>query len=224
MTPPERGRDGLRERQAQAICDFYRGWMNAGLPHPDFGLVLGVLRRVEEHPATGDEDYTTADAWEDNYRAMAARWAECDSERLALKEKLADAEMRLRLLASEPDPATGDEERGCRECGPGCLGHTTPPASDVYSDNAAAGGAEGLDELDALALAEEIWTEDEPNDAEQLLMQRVLTSDWLAAHDAQVKESAWDEGYCHAAESVCDERPSSTRDNPYRADRIEGTR
>jgi hypothetical protein len=29
------------------------------------------------------------------------------------------------------------------------------------------------------------------------------------------RAKAWDEGYCHAAESICDDRPSSSQDNPY---------
>lgn len=42
-----------------------------------------------------------------------------------------------------------------------------------------AGDVQALDEISALALAEEIW-EDEPTEAEQLLMQRVVSSDYLA--------------------------------------------
>lgn len=60
---------------------------------------------------------------------------------------------------------------------------------------------EGLNELDALELAEEIW-EDEPTDAEQLLMQRVLTSDWLAAHVAKAKAEAFDAVLTEADEGI----------------------
>jgi hypothetical protein len=45
--------------------------------------------------------YDEAQAWKDNYDGMFARWAECDAERRTLKEALADAEMRLRLLREQ---------------------------------------------------------------------------------------------------------------------------
>jgi hypothetical protein len=68
---------------------------------------------------------------------------------------------------------------------------------------------------------------DGPNSPRHALhvAEQILTSDWLAAHDARAKESAWDEGWDTGqlwAFSDLDEHDRST--NPYRADRIEGTR
>jgi histidine triad (HIT) family protein len=92
-----------------------------------------------------------------------------------------------RILAEHP--ATGDEERGCRECGPGCLGHTAPPASDVDSDNAAAGGAEGLAEV--LCLCHETVCPIH-NEAAGLTAEYDVQSlmNALAAHVAQAKAEA----------------------------------
>lgn len=92
-----------------------------------------------------------------------------------------------------------------------------PPCSPA--DTASTGAdVEALDELAALELAEEIW-EDEPTDAEQLLMQRVLTSDWLAAHDAAMAERVrreTAEGIAAAIEADANgPRPGSTNHRAY---------
>lgn len=47
-----------------------------------------------------------AKAWEQNYDGMFWRWVECDNERLRLKEELADAKMRMRLLTPSGGSAT----------------------------------------------------------------------------------------------------------------------
>jgi hypothetical protein len=93
-------------------------------------------------------------------------------------------------------PATGDEERAHHqsgdECDPRCPAtfphHTTaePDAGDVDSDNAAAGGAEGLAEVEALAAMLVTAGFDQDGD-DKALARTVLTSDWLAAHVAQAK-------------------------------------
>lgn len=143
-------------------------------------------------------------------------------------------------------PATGDEERGCRECGPGCLGHAaTPPASDVDSDNAAAGGAEGLAEVIQRGLRK-CRVEDAPNplirDNDLHHATHMVTAEvsgWLAAHDAKIRAEALREaadaldlpgsdasGY-YASEAVGGYQEAEQHVETWlrvRADRIEGTR
>lgn len=48
--------------------------------------------------------YDEAHAWRDNYDGMFWRWAECDAERLALKQELET----LRIRARVTPPAKGD--------------------------------------------------------------------------------------------------------------------
>ena len=86
-------------------------------------------------------------------------------------------------------PATGDEERyvtAVREGSPLPIAFD-PPASDVDSDNAAAGGAEGLADsvyrtgLVNLPLADSLDVDCHD------VARAVLASDWLAAHDAKAR-------------------------------------
>jgi hypothetical protein len=51
-----------------------------------------------------------ARAWRDNYDGIYARWSECDTERLALKDQLAHAELRLRLATHPAPTSTTPEE------------------------------------------------------------------------------------------------------------------
>lgn len=57
-----------------------------------------------------------AKAWHDNYDGMFWRWVECDTERLALKEALTRAELRLRIAEQDAEfarvipPGTGDTD------------------------------------------------------------------------------------------------------------------
>lgn len=65
---------------------------------------------AREAATAPSEGYTDADAWRDNYYGMVARWAECDTERMRLKQELADTEVQLRLLREQsfwPDKPRG---------------------------------------------------------------------------------------------------------------------
>lgn len=42
-----------------------------------------------------------AEAWQDNYDGMFARWIEADLERLQLKDRVRDLELKVRLLEQD---------------------------------------------------------------------------------------------------------------------------
>lgn len=162
MTTPERGRDGLRE---------------------------AVLTRGERETL---ESYLVA-LWqcktERGYNEFVSRVLD-----YAAQIKTAGALIAVDDILAE-HPATGDEAAGIR----GVLHHIqrldengvrrdfTPPASDVDSDNAAAGGAEGLADsvyrtgLVNLPLADSLDVDCHD------VARAVLASDWLAAHDAKAR-------------------------------------
>lgn len=90
--------------------------------------------------------YDETEAWEDNYHEMAARWAECDNERLRLKAELADARMRLRILSEAPaggnahhtpiHPAPGVSEREVPAAPPAGQSANHNGSSDVEPNKA----------------------------------------------------------------------------------------
>ena len=135
------------------------------------------------------------DGLRDAIEALVDQWECIGSNSIGGSRVIAEHVADLRRILAE-HPATGDEERcdgsfGCdatthRE---GCFAPYVidPPASDVDSDNAAAGGAEGLADsvyrtgLVNLPLADSLDVDCHD------VARAVLASDWLAAHDAKAR-------------------------------------
>lgn len=84
-------------------ADFGR-WTEAHREH-----VAQALAPLLAEWQAEDEAQAEAQAWHDNYDGMFARWAECDAERLRLKDELREANLRLRIAAMDAALAEADQ-------------------------------------------------------------------------------------------------------------------
>ena len=142
------------------------------------------------------------DGLRDAIEALVDQWECIGSNSIGGSRVIAEHVADLRRILAE-HPATGDEHHpkcyqrtgvpddlpaGLCDCRVlRMLDAATPPASDVDSDNAAAGGAEGLADsvyrtgLVNLPLADSLDVDCHD------VARAVLASDWLAAHDAKAR-------------------------------------
>lgn len=108
-------------RTAWAVHSEHVEYMNRLLMHRE---AVAEERGLAEGEARVERD---AKAWQDNYDGMFARWVECDTERLRLKDELRDANLRLRVAAMDAALA---ESTG-REGGSRAKGGLIAPRADV---------------------------------------------------------------------------------------------